>query len=50
MLFLDAEPEQIKLAYKRLALKYHPDKHKNSQIAKEVWNAYNLYEILSIKA
>jgi len=43
----DASPDQIKRAYRRLALKYHPDRNKSPK-AKEKFKQINAaYEILS---
>lgn len=37
-----ATPEQIKTAYRRLALRYHPDKGGDAEIFKQVSNAYQI--------
>jgi molecular chaperone DnaJ len=43
----DADPEEIKRAYRRLALKYHPDRHPGDQNANEKFReAAAAYEIL----
>lgn len=44
----DATEKQIKKAFRKLSLKYHPDKNKNSEEAKKKFNEVNTaYEILS---
>jgi hypothetical protein len=44
----DAPPERIRLAYRRLAQKYHPDKHAGSESASRAMAAINAaYEVLS---
>lgn len=44
----DATESQIKAAYRKLALKYHPEKHPNSPEAAEKFNEASVaFEILS---
>jgi len=44
----DAAPEDIKKAYRRLALKYHPDRNPGDKAAEEKFKeASNAYEVLS---
>lgn len=43
-----ASPEEIKKAFRQLALKYHPDIHKNKKIAEELFKAISIaYKTLS---
>lgn len=43
-----ASPEEIKAAFKRLAVKYHPDKHMGDRVMEEKFKAVNeAYQILS---
>lgn len=44
----DASPDEIKKAYRKLALKYHPDKTKGDKVAEEKFKQINqAYQILS---
>ena len=43
----DAEESQIKRAYKRMALKYHPDKCKDDDADEKFKNVAAAYEVLS---
>lgn len=38
----NATPEQIKTAYRRLALRHHPDKGGDAELFKQVSNAYQI--------
>lgn len=44
MILINIKPEQIKTEYKRLALRYHPDKTSNteSEQFKKIKNAYDI--------
>jgi DnaJ-class molecular chaperone len=44
----DATPEEIKKSFRNLALKYHPDKNKNSEESKQKFmKIVEAYEVLS---
>ena len=44
----DASPSQLKSAYKKLAIKYHPDKNPGSKTAEEKFKeAAEAYDVLS---
>jgi len=44
----DATPEEIKKSFRNLALKYHPDKNKNSEESKQKFmTLVEAYEVLS---
>ena len=44
----DATPEDIKKAYRKLAMKYHPDKNPGNKVAEEKFKEIsNAYEVLS---
>jgi DnaJ-class molecular chaperone len=44
----DATPEEIKRAYRRIAMKYHPDKNPGNKAAEDKFKeASNAYEVLS---
>jgi len=45
----DATDEQIKKAYRRLALRFHPDKNKNPKAAEKFKDVREAYAVLSGK-